>query len=800
MIIKCKACGGDIQFQQGDTIGQCDHCGSSYTIPRVDEEQKLNRYNRANHFRLQGEFDKAIAAYERILEEDDTDAEAHWGVVLSRYGIEYVEDPATGKRIPTCHRVQVDSILADADYRAALEHATDTASRNLYEEQAKEIAEIQKGILAISQNEKPYDIFICYKESDENGQRTRDSALAQEIYYGLTEQGYKVFFSRITLEDKLGQQYEPYIFAALNSAKVMVVVGTKPEHFNAVWVRNEWSRFLHLMKSDRKRLLIPCYRDMDPYELPEELGNLQAQDMGRIGFMQDLLRGVKKVLDAESAQESVQKTETRKAEVPTANAAAPGVASLTERVKLFLEDGDFQSAQEYLNRILDIDPKYAPAYAAKLCVTLGLRKESDLAETTFLYEDNPDWQKAIRFADPQQKITYEGYISAVGERVQQQIRDYAYDCAIEMAVVPGADREKLDEELSALRQACSSSSGIHPDGTRRADSEQNEAALRNAVEQNEPGDMSGQNLEIAAEMLEKIGDTEAITAAEYCRQLAELARQKAEAELQAEETARQEKKSKKNKRKRKWRLGVIAFVVILAIVSIVLGLTIVPNNNRKQKLEKLKNDEGYVTFGTYPQTGSGTDQTPIEWLVLEYDEANHRVLLLSRYGLEPKPYNTEDVDITWENCTLRGWLNNQFLQTAFSEKERAGILKTTVDNSAGQGYSGWNTSGGDNTEDKIFLLSYAEVSQYLGDINGVDNIKARVAPTDYAIKNGAYSASNIKTDDGNSTGQWWLRSPGESTNTALFVHYNGSGHYCSVEYVGLVVRPAIWLDLDADIY
>ena len=294
MILKCKMCGGDILFTPGDTYGRCDSCDSICTIPKAEDEQKLNLYNRANHFRRQCEFDKALAAYERILEEDENDAEAHWGAALSRYGIEYVEDPTSKRRVPTCHRLQVTSILADADYQAAVENAPDARCRRLYEEQAREIAQIQKGILAISENEKPYDVFICYKETDEAGQRTRDSALAQEVYYGLSEQGYKVFFSRITLEDKLGQQYEPYIFAALNSAKVMVVIGTKPEHFSAVWVKNEWSRYLSLMKHDRKRLLIPCYRDMDPYDLPEELSTLQSQDMSRIGFMQDLLRGIRK--------------------------------------------------------------------------------------------------------------------------------------------------------------------------------------------------------------------------------------------------------------------------------------------------------------------------------------------------------------------------------------------------------------------------------------------------------------------------------------------------------------------------
>ena len=126
-IIKCKMCGGDIQRSEDQAYGTCDSCGSTMTFPKVSDEQRTNLFNRANHFRRQGEFDKAVAAYESILNQDDTDAEAHWGVVLSRYGIEYVEDPTSHERIPTCHRVQMESVLNDADYLAALEKAAASA-------------------------------------------------------------------------------------------------------------------------------------------------------------------------------------------------------------------------------------------------------------------------------------------------------------------------------------------------------------------------------------------------------------------------------------------------------------------------------------------------------------------------------------------------------------------------------------------------------------------------------------------------------------------------------------------------
>lgn len=293
--LKCKMCGGNLQVTEGHSYGTCDSCGTTMTIPKTVDERILNLFNRANDYRLNNEFDKALATYESILSEDNTNAEAHWGCVISKYGIEYVEDPATHKRIPTCHRVQSTSILADLEYKKALEYADDS-SKELYTKEATEISEIQKRILAIANQEEAYDIFICYKETDEYGKRTMDSALAQDIYFQLKDEGYKVFFSRITLEDKLGQEYEPYIFAALNSAKVMLVIGTKPEYYNAVWVKNEWSRFLALAKNDRSKLIIPCYRDMDAYNLPEELSLFQSQDMGRIGFIQDLIRGIGKVI------------------------------------------------------------------------------------------------------------------------------------------------------------------------------------------------------------------------------------------------------------------------------------------------------------------------------------------------------------------------------------------------------------------------------------------------------------------------------------------------------------------------
>jgi len=347
-------CGGPLELPEGITYAECPYCGSAATFPKISNDHKESLYNRAEDLRRANDFDKALQAYEKILETDDTDPEIYWGMVLCRYGIEYVEDPVSHERIPTCHRVQLESILQDNDYRQALEHAAGYESA--YEAEAQKIAEIQKRILAVSASEEPFDIFICYKEASDAGTRTKDSTVAQDIYYQLTNEGYRVFFARITLEDKIGQEYEPYIFAALNSAKVMLVIGSRKEYFEAVWVKNEWSRFLALMKKDHTKMLIPCYKDMDAYDIPAELSMLQSQDMSKIGFIQDLLRGIKKVL-----------TPASQAEGTSTGSSASEIQKLLKRAQVEKELDNREAVYDIGVEITEIDVDNIDGWYLQAC-------------------------------------------------------------------------------------------------------------------------------------------------------------------------------------------------------------------------------------------------------------------------------------------------------------------------------------------------------------------------------------------------------------------------------------------------
>ena len=412
-VIKCKMCGGDLIIEPDSTVAECEYCGSRQTVPTADNEKKLTLFARANRLRAACEFDKAAGIYETIVADFPEEAEAYWGLVLCKYGIEYVDDPATGKKIPTCHRSGFDSVLEDGDFEQACENA-DAIARRVYREEAKQIEELRKGIIEVSGKEEPYDIFICYKETDENGERTIDSVIAQDVYDALTDKGYRVFFSRITLEDKLGQEYEPYIFAALNSARIMLAFGTDYEYYNAVWVKNEWSRYLKLMAADKTKHLIPCYKGIDAYDMPKEFARLQAQDMGKVGAMQDLMRGIEKILPKNQPAIVVQE------KLITEASASPGTAPLLRRGNLFLEDRDWDNANVYFDKVLDLDPECAEAYLGKLMAELQVSERAALASCAQPFVGNGNCLKALRFGSETLKEELTGYNNACWERVRQE--------------------------------------------------------------------------------------------------------------------------------------------------------------------------------------------------------------------------------------------------------------------------------------------------------------------------------------------------------------------------------------------
>ena len=581
-IFKCKMCGGTLEINHNETVAVCEYCGTKQTLPKLDDERKANLYDRANHFRRNNEFDKAMGIYEQILNDDNTDAESYWSIVLCRYGIEYVEDPGTHKRIPTVNRAQYTSIFADEDYKSAIQYA-DENQKEIYEAEAKAIDEIQKGILEISQKEEPFDVFICYKETDANGRRTPDSVLATELYHELTRDGFKVFFSRITLEDKLGEEYEPYIFAALNSAKVMVVLGTKPEHFNAVWVKNEWSRYLALIKNGAKKMLVPAYKDMNPYDLPEEFSHLQAQDMSKLGFMQDLVRGISKIISSAEP-----KTEAK--ETVVVNNVNTNIAPLLKRAFMFLEDGDFARADEFCEQVLNLDPECAEAYLGKLMAELRVKKQNDLGKLNDYFNENSNYQKAYRFADEKLKVAFKDYEKSIELNINEEIYSNAViayektnDCDVLIKTAELFESICGYKDSDDLAKAC-----IQKSEDIKKDNIYNDAGVLAASEKIE-------SLESAIKKYEQIIDwKDSQEKILLCKQKIEEIKMQEEKERIEIERKREQIRIESEKQKKKKKIITAVWfsaISIIIVIAILLYTVIIPNSKYNSAIKFMNNKE-----------------------------------------------------------------------------------------------------------------------------------------------------------------------------------------------------------------
>lgn len=189
----------------------------------------------------------------------------------------------------------------------------------------------------------------------------------------------------------------------------------------------------------------------------------------------------------------------------------------------------------------------------------------------------------------------------------------------------------------------------------------------------------------------------------------------------------------------------------------------------------------HVTFGSYPQN-HGDIKEPIEWVVLEVKD--NEALLISRYALDCQPYHEESADITWENCSLRKWLNDDFMKAAFTDDEQRRI--SVSENPSGVNPRSGAKSGND-TRDRIFCLSLAEAEQYYA----FDTAR-RCLPTEYAIEEGVL-IDNEFGDNDEGCCFWLLRSPGMSQNLATFVNPDGSLEFFGgdVEAPLGAIRPAL---------
>ncbi|MBR5067540.1 MAG: toll/interleukin-1 receptor domain-containing protein [Lachnospiraceae bacterium] len=387
--LNCRCCGGVLNVQSA--LAVCEYCGATNFVSDTAGKY-INQLNRANKLRQQKEYDNAIRIYDNILSENIPSADILWLRTLCEYGIEYVPDPISTKYFPTLHRVKDESILNYYSYLDALK-LCDEQQKEILVKEATEINRIQTEYLEIAKNEAPYDVFICYKETDEDTKKTtEDVAYCTRLYEILTKSGYKVFFARETLQNKLSVDYEPYIFAALKSSKVMAVIGSKSEYFTATWVKNEWSRFLKLMEKDSsKQIFFACD---DPEELPRAFSLKQAQLLSNPNAMEILAQNIINYL--------VNIIKAGKNGVPGASKKNMPVnwdtpEGMLLRAKQHLSQKNYAAVYSNISDLLEMNPATAEAYWIRLLANVRHNEDNIIYAKVDLTKDD-DYDLLMTYA------------------------------------------------------------------------------------------------------------------------------------------------------------------------------------------------------------------------------------------------------------------------------------------------------------------------------------------------------------------------------------------------------------------
>lgn len=388
---RCSICGSHHLIKINDCEYLCENCGYINIIQVVTSEESTLLRIAFQKLRMQ-DFYEAEDEFTDIIEKYPKCYEAYWGRLCSRYGLKYEED-FNGKKIPTCCFFTIESFSNDKDYLKTLEYAPQN-KKAWYIKQSEYIERISKIWLEKASKERPYDIFICYKDSDKaNGiERTQDSYEAFELYNDLEKQGYRVFYSRESLKDKVGEKYEPYIFNALQTAKVMIVYSKNAEYANSTWLKNEWQRFKMKIENGEKQKnsLIFVSNGVNLKELNKTLSSTQVIETSRNTWFINLLDCIKKIIDADAKYNQGIKQVNIEPKKPVKNSSVKNkevkIYSFNENTEQednsteldvaydFLNDGDFKNSLNYFKEILK---NYPNNTKAKLGILFCENKKND---------------------------------------------------------------------------------------------------------------------------------------------------------------------------------------------------------------------------------------------------------------------------------------------------------------------------------------------------------------------------------------------------------------------------------------
>lgn len=477
----------------------------------------------------------------------------------------------------------------------------------------------------------------------------------------------------------------------------------------------------------------------------------------------------------------------------------------------FLGEADFAAGKECLDFVLKKEPENALAYCGKLMAEYRVTRIEGLAECGTPLEESDNYRKAVNIGGKELADALQEYNNGIKKRNEERHREENYRKALNL--MKDARLERDYRKAADLFQSL----GEYEDAVVLAKKCMDDAEI-------------ARKASAAARTSKSISQTSDEHGAQK--------RRRTESSARKTHTSIPRRTSLGSYIPLKNRNIIVRLLAVCIVIGIVIGKVVLPQINEKRRQDELNSitekkqvafdravshvEKGdyesaynllvgldyadsewlrsaiscwkkpqhqasrlepgsYYVFGAYEQDNDlENGKEDIEWLVLAREE--NRVLVISRYALDAKPYNEELESVTWETCSLRKWLNESFLAEAFSDVEQEMIQSVTVTADPNPDY---DTEPGNDTVDKVFLLSISEAKLYLD-----SDDKRKCIPTAYAIDNGAYASYDA-------TGWWWLRSPGSKSFSAACVDYVGdvyeSGNFVSLSSVS--VRPALWLNL-----
>lgn len=319
----CQVCGGALK--NCGTYYKCICCDTEFRIEDSMTKAEVEAYfDRLNDFAdaernlsvSPPRFDEAESEFGLIVQKYPDWSAGYWGLVRAKFGIKFEQD-LSGKAVPSCYKSSYEDFRDTDEYKKAVALAETNELRQSYEKMAEYIARVTKEWREEAQK-YDYDVFISFKASNDlDGSETRDAREMYKLYDLLKDKGYRVFFSPVTLitDGVGGRGSEPYIFNALDKAKVLIVYGSRKEYFTSTWVQNEWQRYLRAIKSGKKEKdsLLVLFEGFNPKELPQGLRRIQGIEYG-ISAYPAVLSALERVFRNNEGAEQNREKELRRAE------------------------------------------------------------------------------------------------------------------------------------------------------------------------------------------------------------------------------------------------------------------------------------------------------------------------------------------------------------------------------------------------------------------------------------------------------------------------------------------------------